>query len=253
MDRQTFAAAAGGLRSRHVLTRLRPSPSRRRPARGSPSRPPGPSNRRAVRTEAAAAIEKLGGKVFRDGTLPAEPVIGVDLDETGATDEALAVLESFPRLQHLSLDETANHRRRAGPPRAPPRADRHLPRPYRHRRRRRGPPARIGGSPQADAGPHRRHRRRTGAPEGLAPAGDALLDRDEGHRCRTGPPGRVAARWNGSSSTPNAITDAGLVHLKGLRNLEYLLLNKTAVTDEGLRQLAGLKQLELRHAPRHRA
>ena len=35
------------------------------------------------------------------------------------------------------------------------------------------------------------------------------------------------------------------MHLKGLRNLEYLLLNKTAVTDEGLRQLAGLKQLEM--------
>ncbi len=44
------------------------------------------------------------------------------------------------------------------------------------------------------------------------------------------------------------ITDAGLIHLQGLRNLEHLNLKDTAISDEGLRHLAGLtglKQLDL--------
>lgn len=39
------------------------------------------------------------------------------------------------------------------------------------------------------------------------------------------------------------VTDAGLVHLKDLRKLEWLYLNDTAVTDEGLLHLQGLAQL----------
>ena len=40
------------------------------------------------------------------------------------------------------------------------------------------------------------------------------------------------------------ITDAGLVHLRGLANLEVLGLQRTGVTDEGLIHLRGLKNLK---------
>ena len=59
-----------------------------------------------LREKAIAALKKLGGKVYRDETEPDKPVLGVDLDNTPATDEALALLELFPDLQMLSLDET---------------------------------------------------------------------------------------------------------------------------------------------------
>jgi hypothetical protein len=41
-----------------------------------------------------------------------------------------------------------------------------------------------------------------------------------------------------------AVTDAGLDHLKGLTNLEYLNLYGTQVTDAGIMKLAGLKKLK---------
>ena len=37
-----------------------------------------------------------------------------------------------------------------------------------------------------------------------------------------------------------SITDAGLVHLKGLTHLEWLALRRTRVTDAGLAHLKGL-------------
>ena len=40
------------------------------------------------------------------------------------------------------------------------------------------------------------------------------------------------------------ITDAGLVHLKGLTKLEYLNLSYTNITDAGLEHLKGLTKLE---------
>jgi predicted negative regulator of RcsB-dependent stress response len=39
------------------------------------------------------------------------------------------------------------------------------------------------------------------------------------------------------------VTDAGLVHLSGLKGLKHLSLNKTQVTDAGLQHLSGLKEL----------
>jgi hypothetical protein len=104
MDRQTFVSARG-FRSRYILIgiglaiagvsgpRWIAGTARGQQASGDDAK-------------AAAALEKLGGHVFRDGMQAGEPVIGVDFDETGATDEALALLEMFPRLQHLTLDET---------------------------------------------------------------------------------------------------------------------------------------------------
>ena len=40
------------------------------------------------------------------------------------------------------------------------------------------------------------------------------------------------------------ISDAGLAHLKGLKNLTYLNLYGTEVSDAGLKHLRGLKKLE---------
>jgi len=40
------------------------------------------------------------------------------------------------------------------------------------------------------------------------------------------------------------ITDAGLVHLQGLAQLKFLILQNARLTDAGLEQLTGLMQLE---------
>jgi len=40
------------------------------------------------------------------------------------------------------------------------------------------------------------------------------------------------------------VTDAGLVHLKGLTNLEYLYLRKTQVTDAGIAKLEANCRIE---------
>ena len=60
----------------------------------------------AAHENAVAAIEKRGGQVFRDETSFDRPVIGVNLDETQATDDVLVHLKRFPRIQSLTLDET---------------------------------------------------------------------------------------------------------------------------------------------------
>ena len=39
------------------------------------------------------------------------------------------------------------------------------------------------------------------------------------------------------------VTDAGLVHLRGLTRLQILTLNKTQLTDAGLQHLSGLTNL----------
>ena len=42
---------------------------------------------------------------------------------------------------------------------------------------------------------------------------------------------------NAPTGTPNAVTDAGLVHLEGLTNLERLILYRSKVTEEGVKRL----------------
>ena len=41
------------------------------------------------------------------------------------------------------------------------------------------------------------------------------------------------------------MTDAGLIHLRGLENLEVLDLQNTAISDAGLEHLAGMIELRL--------
>jgi hypothetical protein len=56
--------------------------------------------------KAGRAIEKLGGKVQRDETLPGIPVIGVDLADTKVKDTALIHVGEFKNLRSLNLDST---------------------------------------------------------------------------------------------------------------------------------------------------
>jgi hypothetical protein len=54
----------------------------------------------------------------------------------------------------------------------------------------------------------------------------------------------VADRIRGLYIPGTAVTDAGLVHLRGLTQLHHLNLDKTAVTDAGLAHLKGLTGLK---------
>ena len=55
---------------------------------------------------------------------------------------------------------------------------------------------------------------------------------------------RAASRVLGLSIHGTLITDAGLVHLKGLTKLQELHLNETKVTDAGLAHLKDLTNLQ---------
>ena len=55
---------------------------------------------------------------------------------------------------------------------------------------------------------------------------------------------RAASRVLGLSIHGTLITDAGLVHLKGLTKLQELHLNETKVTDAGLAHLKRLAELQ---------
>jgi hypothetical protein len=58
----------------------------------------------------------------------------------------------------------------------------------------------------------------------------------------------LVSRWqSGLFLTGLPVTDAGLEHLKGLTQLQTLLLDNTAVTDAGLEHLKGLTQLKSLH------
>ena len=54
----------------------------------------------------------------------------------------------------------------------------------------------------------------------------------------------VKVRFKGPGSK---VTDDGLVHLKGLTNLQFLSLSRTKVTDAGLVHLKGLTKLQYLH------
>ena len=55
---------------------------------------------------AVNAIEKLGGRITRNGKLPGKPVIEVDLRSTKVTDAALKHLAELKNLQTLDLRGT---------------------------------------------------------------------------------------------------------------------------------------------------
>ncbi len=194
--------------------------------------------------KAIAAIEKLGGKVFQDGIAPDKPVIGVDLDETQATDDALLHLESFPRLQSLSLDETQV-------------TDAGL---VHLEKLTSLTDLDLDETTIGDAGlAHLKglvnlrkltltHTRVTDAAlahlkdmkhlETLSLMGTKITDAGLVHL-------KGLSRLEWLFLDYNPITDAGLAHLKGLDSLEFLMLNTTEVTDAGLRILEGMTHLEL--------
>lgn len=55
---------------------------------------------------AIAEVERLGGKVRKDGRLPGTPVTAVQLAEGRVTDAELQVVKSFPQLRNLDLRRT---------------------------------------------------------------------------------------------------------------------------------------------------
>src|SRR4051812_25373815 len=57
----------------------------------------------AATGKAVSAIEKHGGKVWRDEATEGKPVVRVDLGEMAATDADLAMLKGLPGLAELSL------------------------------------------------------------------------------------------------------------------------------------------------------
>src|SRR5438876_8608089 len=58
---------------------------------------------RADEASAVKAVEKLGGKVTRDGKLPGKPVIGVNFNPGVVTDAVLKELKDLKQLASLSL------------------------------------------------------------------------------------------------------------------------------------------------------
>ncbi len=63
--------------------------------------PAGPTEGRAVQ-----AIQKLGGRITRDGKAKGEPVVGVDLARTTVTDAGLKEPAGLKQLQTLDLGRT---------------------------------------------------------------------------------------------------------------------------------------------------
>src|SRR5215813_12597420 len=61
---------------------------------------------RADEAAALKMIEKLGGKVTRDGKLPGKPVVAVDLGSTKVVDADLKELKELKSLQSLGLGVT---------------------------------------------------------------------------------------------------------------------------------------------------
>jgi len=64
------------------------------------------STDRADDAGAIAAVEKLGGTLTRDDKIPGQPVTGVDLGGTAATDADLSRLRGLRHLQSLELRKT---------------------------------------------------------------------------------------------------------------------------------------------------
>src|SRR5438094_10654776 len=58
---------------------------------------------RADEASAVKAVEKLGGKVTRDGKLPGKPVIGVNFNPGVVTDAVLKELKDLKQLASLYL------------------------------------------------------------------------------------------------------------------------------------------------------
>ena len=118
------------------------------------------------------------------------------LDNTKVTDAGLVHLQGLSQLQGLELVRHQSHRRRVGASR------------------------RVESTPDAVARKHHGHRRRAGASPRVESTPSAVARQHQGHRCRAGASPRVESTpilWLGNTK----VTDAGLVHLQGLSQLQY--------------------------------
>jgi hypothetical protein len=170
--------------------------------------------------QAIAALERRGGQIFWDETVPERPVIGVDLDETQATDDDLANLKSFPHLQALSIDGT-------------PITDAGL----AHLAKLTSLASlSMDNTAIGDAGLAHlaglKNLRKLSL-DGTAITGAGLVHLKE------------LKRLENLSFIGTKVDDAGVMVLKGLSRLDSLILDGTAVTDAGLEALKDLVNLEV--------
>ena len=88
------------------------------------------------------------------------------------------------------------------------------------------------------AGPqqHQGQRRRAGTPQGIDPTPRAWPHQHQGQRRRAGTPQRIDPAPRAGPRGTN-VSDAGLEHLKGLTQLQTLLLDNTKVSDAGVEKL----------------
>ena len=175
---------------------------------------PGQENK-AAQDQAVANIEKRG-QVFRDEIQAEKPVIGSI--STKQIDDRACPIEGFERSTVAVARRNPDHRRRA----------RNL------KWLTSLTDLSLDNTEVGDAGWRAR---------GLEKPSETVPRPHEGHR-----------RWvfavEGAESPRNPVTrrdrvtDPGMVHLKGLTRLEWLLLHDTQVGDAGLRHLKGLADLE---------
>jgi Leucine-rich repeat (LRR) protein len=210
--------------------------------------------------KAVNAIEKLNGKITRDQKAKGKPVIGVYLSGPDVTDAGLKHLAGLKRLQNLKLYGTkvtdAGLKELAGLKRllhlslykseVTDAGLKHLAR-FKQLKtfnlsktqvtakgiaelRKALPDLKISwtaGSGRADEAEDR-------AVKAIQEFGSRIA-RDE--KAKDEP---IVGVYLGSTK----VTDAGLKHLAGLKQLRELDLSDTQVTDAGLKHLAGLKQLK---------
>jgi len=175
---------------------------------------------RPAEDQAIAALEKRGGRVFRDETLPHRPITMIDLDETESTDEDLVNLEVFSSIQSLSLDGTRiSDAGLAHVSRLTSLTELSIDN------------TSIGDAGLAHLAGLKNLRKLSLDGTSITGAGLAHL--------------KELSRLENLSMVGTKVDDAGAVILKGLTRLEWLILDGTAITDAALEQLKGSTNLEI--------
>ena len=147
----------------------------------------------------------------------------VMLHRLQVTDAGLVHLQGLTKLEGLILHRHPDHRRGAGA---------------------------SGGADRTDGSPplqHPDHRRGAGASDGAGIRGTGVTFASENRPWFKTLLGNWRLRSDISFAeqlVDHQITDAGLVHLKGMTNLKQLDLSRTQITDAGLVHLAGLTKLQ---------
>ena len=181
------------------------------------------AEQRPEERDSVAKIEKLGGTFRVDPKQPNNPVIEVDLSNTGGTDADLQLLKDLPDLRVLIL----------GGPQGTKVTDKsleHLKGLVNLQR------LHLYGTPITDEGMVHL--------KGLT---DLRLLHIVGTRVSPDGLKHLKGMTKLEQLDYDGIDDAGLAHLKGLTSLKTLHLYQCTVTDAGLEHLAGLTNLQSLH------